>query len=91
MQVYFSRIAEQTLVNIYHYIAVENHAPENAEQFIKGLRQSTVNLLSHSSKIGRLYRDNVRFIIYKNYTITYAIDGDAVIIADVYAPGKNWR
>lgn len=92
MSVYFSIEAEQALIDIYHYIAIENHAPKNAAAFLANLRIETVDLLSHSPKAGRVYRDNIRFIVWRNYTVTYIIhDNDDVIIADIFSPGQNWR
>ncbi len=89
--VYFSDIAEQDLIDIYYFIAVENQAPEQADKFLTELRENTINLLSANPYIGREHRNGIRFIVHKKYTITYCIKGNDVIIVEIYAPGRNWR
>ncbi len=89
--VYFSDIAEQDLIDIYYFIAIENQAPEQAERFLSELRETTINVLSTTPLIGREYSEGIRFIVHKRYVITYCVQGNDVIIAEIYAPGRNWR
>lgn len=93
MKVVFLENAEQELVAIYRYIAVENNAPDSAEKLVSELEEKTVNLLSHSPEIGRRIDDefNIRFIVVRNYSIVYKVENDRVSVMNIYRAGRNWR
>lgn len=91
MNVYFSGFAEQDLIDIYHFIAIENHAQEQADKFISELRASVIDQLSQFPKSGQALHNNSRFITFKKYVITYFTKGGDVIITEIHPPGKNWR
>lgn len=91
MAVYFSDTAEQDLVDIYYYIGIENHAPEQADKFLKELRETVIGQLSIFPLSGVLHRDNIRFMVFKRYVITYQVIREDVIIAEIYSQGRNWR
>lgn len=92
MEVVFSQTAKQALIDIYRYIAIDNHAPENAEKLIMELEQTTLSLLSHSPKIGRKFSgDNIRFIVVRKHTILYKITAKHIRIINIYPAGSNWR
>ncbi len=50
MKVIFSKNADQKLLQIYHYIAIENHSPESAEKLIFDIREKT-KMLTENPKI----------------------------------------
>lgn len=93
MKVVFLQAAEQTLIEIYRYIAIENHAPESADKLIAELQEKTVSLLSHSPEIGRRIDDefNIRFIVVRNYSVVYKVENDKISVMNIYRAGRNWR
>lgn len=93
MEVYFSKKALRSLSQIYRYIAIENHSPENAEKLIATIEQQAVSQLSEMAFSGRqLASDrNTRFIIVRNHTIVYKIHKQHITVSDIFGAGKNWR
>lgn len=93
MKVIFLPAAEQALVEIYHYIAVENHAPDSAAELLTELQETTLKMLSHSPEIGRRIDDelNIRFIVVRNYSIVYTVEKEHVAVMNIYRAGRNWR
>lgn len=87
----YSQQAKNSLINIYRYIAIEQQAPENADSFLNYLQETVFNSLSHTPKMGRLWRDNTRFLVVKRYVVLYEVFSDEVLIIDIIVPGTNWR
>ncbi len=90
MKVIFSQKAKQSLADIYHYIAVVNQAPENAEKFIDELTKTANDLLSLFPNIGAKANKTTRYIVHKKYVITYRVKKEEVLITGIYR-GQNWR
>ncbi len=91
MKVIFSAAADRKLIEIYRYIAIENHAPESAEKLLADIRKQ-VTILADMPKIGRVFTsENIRFIVIRKHVIVYKIKGDTVIITQIYGAGENWR
>lgn len=93
MEVYFSQKALRSLSQIYHYIAVENHSPENAEKLITDIQAQVVSHLSHTPYLGRklTHNENIRFIVVRKHAIVYKIHKKHVTVSDIFAAGRNWR
>ncbi len=91
MKVIFSKNADQKLLQIYYYIAIENHSPESAEKLIFDIREKT-KILAENPKIWTIFTDeNTRFIVARNHVILYKIKGNQVIISQIFWAGENWR
>ncbi len=91
MKVIFSAAADRKLVEIYRYIAIENHAPESAEKLLADIREQ-VKILADMPKIGRVFTsENIRFIVIRKHVIVYKIKGNTVTITQIYSAGENWR
>ncbi len=93
MKVNFLETAEQDLIDVYRYIAVENHAPESAERLIQELEQKTVKMLSDFPQIGKRIdsSENIRFIVVRNYSVIYKIVENQIFIMNFYGAGRDWR
>lgn len=93
MKVNFLDTAEQDLIEIYRYIGIENQSPENAEKLIYELEHRTVFLLSDFPEAGRRIDDkeNIRFIVVKNYSVVYKIVNNQIFVMNFYRAGRNWR
>lgn len=91
MKVIFSANADQKLLEIYRYIAIENYAPDSAEKLITDIREQT-KILADMPKIGRVFTDeNTRFLVIKKHVIVYKIQKNNIIITQIYRAGENWR
>lgn len=91
MPVVFSKAADDKLLQIYHYIAIENHAPENAEKLMTAIREE-VEILADMPRIGRILLDDLtRFIVVKNHVLVYEIHPDKILITQLFGAGENWR
>lgn len=93
MEVYFSQKALRSLSQIYHYIAVENHSPENAEKLIADIQEQVLSHLCHTPRLGRKLSDNenIRFIVVRKHTIVYKIHKRHITVSDIFSAGQNWR
>lgn len=88
----FSRVAEEKLTDIYYYIETELDGSEDAYRHIDKATQTALQMLVESPKIGRRFKgENVRFIVLNRYVFLYEIMPNAIVIADIYTAGENWR
>ncbi len=85
----FSKQSERTLAKIYQFIAGDS--PINAENFLTKLQSDVVGFLTHSPNAGSLYKNNLRYMVFKKYIFLYRVQKDIVTVIDVYSPGQNWR
>ena len=82
-RVSFSNKANQDLIDIYDYIYITLSNPLSANRIVKGILKQCESLGTFpAGSLIRVRRQNLefRFAHYKNYTIVYYIEGDAVVI-----------
>jgi len=83
--------AHEDLYHIWHYIAVENDNPQNAERFIDMLDQA-MNDLAHSPKIGSVkgeYMRDIRQFVYQKYLILYFALEDGIEVVRVLHSARD--
>ena len=86
----FTRLAEQDLDEIIHYIAKEN--PHQALRFVDELEKRAVQTLEVFPRSGSVYKD-LRFLSFDNYVVVYDIDetDSKVNILLVTEGHRQWR
>ncbi|MBS9783011.1 MAG: type II toxin-antitoxin system RelE/ParE family toxin [Pasteurella sp.] len=92
MKIIFSNKANNTLVDIFEYIATEYNM-ESAERIVNEIIDGTI-ILEQFPKIGRIFKgENIRFLMIGKYVAVYYIDikNDHIIITEIYTAGQNWR
>lgn len=68
-EVIFTNAANQDFLNILEFIAKDN--PDKAIEFIDKLEDRTRHFLTMNPFGGKVYKDNVRYIVFDNYIIVY--------------------
>lgn len=91
MKLFLSEEADQFLVELFEYLAIDKGVPDSAAKVIKEIKNG-LNILKHSPKIGtKLKGENIRFIVVGSHVAVYEIDGDVITITNFYGKGQNWR
>lgn len=92
MKIIFSTKANDTLTDIFAYIATEYNI-ESAERIVNEIVDGTI-ILERFPKLGRVFKgENIRFLVIGKYVVVYHINlnDNIILITEVYTASQNWR
>lgn len=92
MRVILSDYALNKLGRMYEYIEREYDGAPQAYHKLNSAIDDAQSLLADNPKIGRVFHgENERFLVIGRYVFLYHIAANAIVIANIYGAGENWR
>lgn len=90
MKVTFSKKANETLSDIFEYIATEYNI-ESADRIVGEIIEGTL-ILKQFPKIGKIFKgESNRFLVLGKYVAVYHLNDERILITEIYTAGQNWR
>ncbi len=90
MKVIFSNQANDSLTDIFEYIATEYNF-QSADRIVNEIIDGTL-ILEQFPKIGRSFKgENIRFLVIGKYVAVYHLTDERILITEIYTAGQNWR
>ena len=89
MNIYWTRKAQRDLLNIGHYIGLDN--PAAAKRTVFNIRKRVLKLKKNSyigRRVPETAEESIREILYGNYRIVYKVKSDSIDILMVFEGHK---